>query len=213
MVLADICHTALYILGKVYPTPFPDVDFVSFTMDKTLRGPQGGVLIYKKDFSSIINYSIFPLTQGGPLQSLQFAKLACLVELNNTNLREYAQKVQHNAQIMNNVFSASNIRTFSRDNKTHIILIDTNSVSMTGAEAESLLFSKNILSNKNMIPNDTRSPQVTSGLRLGVTYITNQEYTDDDIRKLSNYIISVLKRQDISNDVCIELLKKYNKND
>lgn len=213
LVLADICHTALYILGKVYPTPFPDVDFVSFTMDKTLRGPQGGVLIYKKDFSSIINYSIFPLTQGGPLQSLQFAKLACLVELNNTNLREYAQKVQHNAQIMNNVFSASNIRTFSRDNKTHIILIDTNSVSMTGAEAESLLFSKNILSNKNMIPNDTRSPQVTSGLRLGVTYITNQEYTDDDIRKLSNYIISVLKRQDISNDVCIELLNKYNKND
>ena len=64
-----------------------------------------------------------------------------------------------------------------------------------------------------MIPNDTRSPQVTSGLRLGVTYITNQEYTDDDIRKLSNYVISVLKRQDISNDVCIELLKKYNKND
>ena len=213
LVLADICHTALYILGKVYPTPFPDADFVSFTMDKTLRGPQGGVLIYKKDFSAMINYSIFPLTQGGPLQSLQFAKLACLIELNNTNLNEYAQKVQHNAQIMNNEFSSSNIRTFSYDNKTHIILIDTNSINMTGLEAERLLFSKNILSNKNMIPNDIRSPQITSGLRLGVTYITNQGYTDADIIKLSNYIISVLKRQDVSNDICIELLKKYNKND
>ena len=212
LVLADICHTALYVLGKVYPTPFPDVDFVSFTMDKTLRGPQGGVLIYKKDFSTIINYSIFPLTQGGPLQSLQFAKLACLIELNNTNINEYAQRVQHNAQIMNNEFLSSNIRTFSYDNTTHIILIDTNSFNITGLEAEALLFSKNILSNKNMIPNDTRSPQVTSGLRLGVTYITNQGYADEDIRKLSNYIISVLKRQEISNNICIELLKRYNKN-
>ena len=88
LVLADICHTVLFILGNVYPTPFPNVDFVSFTMDKTLRGPQGGILIYKAEFSNAIDYSIFPKTQGGPLQSAQFAKLIGLVELQKTSSKK-----------------------------------------------------------------------------------------------------------------------------
>lgn len=208
-VLADLCHTVLYVLGKSYPSPFPDVDFVTFTMDKTLRGPQGGILIYKKIFESKINYSIFPLTQGGPLQSLQFAKLACLVELKKLDLLDYAHSVQENAKIMNNVFIDNNISTYSNDNKTHIILINTKQFGLSGLEAEELLFENHILANKNIVPYDDQKPEITSGIRLGTTYITNQNYCKSDIERLAKYIIRILNEKNTNYDFEY-FVSKYN---
>lgn len=210
LVLADICHTALYILGKRFTSPFPHADFVTFTMEKTLRGPQGGVIIYKKDFASKIEYSIFPKTQGGPLQSLQFAKLACLIELKSTNLALYAQTVQKNAKIMNDIFLDSGLKTFSKDNSTHIILINAVDLGLTGQEAENLLFKGHILANKNIIPKDKLSPEITSGIRLGTTYITNQGYEEKDVAKLSNYIVDILKYGQFNDTCYIDLNNKYN---
>ncbi len=208
-VLADLCHTVLYVLGKSYPSPFPDVDFVTFTMDKTLRGPQGGILIYKKAFERKVNYSIFPLTQGGPLQSLQFAKLACLIELKKLNLSEYAHSVQENAKIMNKVFTDNNISTYSNDSKTHIILINTKQFGLSGLESEELLFKNHILANKNIVPYDNQKPEITSGVRLGTTYITNQNYCKSDIERLTKYIIGILNKKSTTDDFKY-FVSKYN---
>ncbi len=211
LVLVDICHTVLYILGRQYPTPLPGADFVTFTMDKTLRGPQGGILIYKKEFSKKINYSIFPKTQGGPLQSLQFAKLACLVELNNINLSEYAKDVQNNTKIMNNYFVDKGVSTYSNDNSTHIILINTKQFGLTGFEAESLLFKNHILANKNIVPCDSELPNITSGIRFGTTFITNQSYKRNDVENLSEYILKILMHKKVD-EYYMNFIKKYNIN-
>lgn len=208
-VLADLCHTVLYVLGKCYSSPFPDVDFVTFTMDKTLRGPQGGVLIYRKNFEKQINYSIFPVTQGGPLQSIQFAKLACLVELEKIDLTKYACTVQKNAKIMNKIFISNGINTYSSDNKTHIILIDTKQFGLSGIQAEELLFENHILANKNIIPNDNERPEIASGIRLGTTYITNQNYCKNDIEKLAESIAKIFIDKSIGNDYEY-FITKYN---
>ena len=210
LVLADICHTVLFILGNVYPSPFPDVDFVSFTMDKTLRGPQGGVLIYKTNFEKNIAYSIFPQTQGGPLQSMQFAKLIGLVELQNINISEYAKQVQLNAKVMNETFLHNGYLTFSKDNSTHIILVDSNQFNLNGSEAEKLLFDNKILVNKNLIPNDKQSPEITSGIRLGTTYISNQKFSQEDVRTLSEIIIQILNKQKYDKELLNNIISKYN---
>lgn len=210
LVLADLCHTVLFVLGNVYPSPFPDVDFATFTMDKTLRGPQGGILLYKSEFSDIINYSIFPKTQGGPLQSTQFAKLVGLVELQRIDIPEYAKQVQINAKIMNDYFKACGYSTYSTDNSTHIILLDSDQFYIDGAKAEHLLFANNILANKNMIPNDKRSPSITSGIRLGSTYITNQNYSEYDIKILCDIIIKVLEQKTYNRNQLKEIIIKYN---
>lgn len=210
LVLADICHTVLFILGNVYPTPFPNVDFVSFTMDKTLRGPQGGILIYKAEFSNAIDYSIFPKTQGGPLQSAQFAKLIGLVELQKINIKHYATQVQRNAKIMNDCFIENGYSTFSKDNSTHIILLDTSQFEITGIQAEKLLFQNKILANKNMIPYDSHNPAITGGIRFGTTYITNQKYTEEDIKNITKIIIKILNKTSYDEDVLENIIKKYN---
>lgn len=210
LVLADICHTVLFVLGKIYPSPFPDADFVSFTMDKTLRGPQGGILIYKSDFEKVINYSIFPQTQGGPLQSMQFAKLVGLAELQNINIFEYAKQVQLNAKVINETFLNNGYLTFSKDNSTHIILINTEQFNLNGYEAEKLLFENKILTNKNIIPNDKQSPEITSGIRLGSTCITNQNYSQEDVKKLSEIIIQVLNKEKYDKEVLNEIILRYN---
>lgn len=210
LVLADLCHTVLFILGSVYPSPFPDVDFATFTMDKTLRGPQGGMLLYKSKFSDIIDYSIFPKTQGGPLQSTQFAKLVGLIELQRINIFEYAKQVQINAKTMNDYFKAYGYCTYSTDNSTHIILLNSDQFNIDGAKAERLLFENNILANKNMIPNDRRSPSITSGIRFGSTYITNQNYSEDDIKTLSYLIIKILEQQPYNKNELKDIIMKYN---
>ena len=135
-VLVDACHTILYIMGKQYTNPFPEADFVTFSLEKVLRGPQGGIIVYHAKFYDKISYSVFPLTQGGPLQSMQFAKLLCFVELDSIDLQQYASAVQYNAYILGETLKANNIEIFSKDYKTHIILINAQPFGMTGKELE-----------------------------------------------------------------------------
>ena len=210
LVLADLCHTVLFVLGSVYPSPFPDVDFATFTMDKTLRGPQGGILLYKSKFSDIIDYSIFPKTQGGPLQSTQFAKLVGLIELQRINIFDYAKRVQNNAKLINDYIQSCGYSTYSTDNSTHIILLNSDQFNIDGAKAERLLFENNILANKNMVPNDKRSPSITSGIRFGSTYITNQNYSEDDIKTLSDFIIKILEQRPYNKNELKKVIMKYN---
>lgn len=210
--MVDACHTILYIMGKKFSNPFPYADFLTFSFEKVLRGPQGGIIVYRKKFKKKISYSIFPLTQGGPLQSVQFAKLLCLVELSKLDIEKYASKIQHINKLLNNVLTEKGIETYCTDNKTHIILIDVTKFHLTGVEAEKLFYENNILANKNQIPNDKLSPNTASGIRIGTTCLSNLNYSDEDIIILGKCIIQILTEKKVNKEDINYLIQKYHIN-
>ena len=171
--MADICHSVLYIMGNVHKNIFPFVDFATFTMDKLLCGPQGGVIIYKTEYDSKINTSIFPKTQGGPIQNSLFSKTMCFLKLNNININAYAKEVIDNTNLMINTLKAENVKTINDIAQNHIILVDLTTNELSGKNAEELLFNHGILVNRNLIPNDTQNALITSGIRIGTVPITN----------------------------------------
>lgn len=211
-IMVDACHTILYIMGGVYSNPFPDVDFVTFSLEIVLRGPQGGILIYRNRFANSIEYSVFPLTQGGPLQSIQFAKLLCFVELANLDIKKYALAIQERAKIIGNRLTAKGIKTYCLDYKTHIILIDVTPFKLNGAEAELLFYDNYMLINKNQIPKDKLPPQIASGIRLGTTCISNLEYTLEDTMYLGDCIAELLLNPKMELSSIEKLINKYHKN-
>lgn len=208
-IMVDACHTILYIMAGLYSNPFPDVDFVTFSLEKVLRGPQGGILIYRKQFNRSIAYSVFPLTQGGPLQSVQFAKLLCFVELERLNLKKYALDVQQHAKIIGNKLKDNGINIYSTDYKTHILLVDVTPFGLTGAEAEQLFYNNHMLVNKNQIPKDKLPPQIASGIRFGTTCISNLAYTAEDTEFLGNLIAELLLYKKIEIPSLKKLINKY----
>lgn len=210
--MVDACHTILYIMAGLYSNPFPDVDFLTFSMEKVLRGPQGGILIYREDFKNKISYSVFPQTQGGPLQSIQFAKLMCLVELSTINLKDYAYQIQNNARIIGSKLESNGICTYSKDYCTHILLVDVTPYKMTGITAEQLFYDNRILVNKNQIPNDKLSVSITSGIRFGTTCISNLNYTEEDVTYLADLILQIIVHQQTNPQLTNYLVEKYHKN-
>ncbi len=211
-IMVDACHTILYIMAKLYNNPFPDVDFVTFSLEKVLRGPQGGILIYRKSFQKAISYSVFPLTQGGPLQSIQFAKLLCFVELSHIDIKKYASGVQHRAKIIGHKLYNNGISTYSKDYKTHILLIDVTPYNLTGAMAELLFYQNHMLVNKNQIPYDSLPPHIASGIRFGTTCISNLNYSDEDTAILADCIIDLIFHQRVKKEIIDYIVNKYHKN-
>lgn len=208
-VMVDACHTILYIMAKLYNNPFPDVDFVTFSLEKVLRGPQGGIIVYKSNFKKAISYSVFPLTQGGPLQSIQFAKLLCFVELLHTDIKTYASGIQHRAKIIGDILCNNGIQTYSKDYKTHILLVDVTPYKLTGAAAELLFYQNLILVNKNQIPNDSLSPYIASGIRFGTTCISNLNYSDNDTALLADCIVNLILYKKVKTETIQYIIKKY----
>lgn len=208
-ILADICHWVLFILGNTVESCIPYVDFVTFTLDKLLRGPQGGILIFKKEYEQDINYSVFPVSQGGPLQSSLFAKYACLNELLSISIPEYASIVNDNANLLATTLNSCGVNISSKKIDNHIILINTIPFGFSGDIAEDLLFKARILCNKNQIPNDKRSVDSPSGIRLGSTCITNLNFSPEDVVVLGEYIANILKGKRIYPKLISSLMKKY----
>lgn len=209
--MADICHSVLYIMGGLYENIFPYVDFATFTMDKLLCGPQGGVIIYRNLYDRKINTSIFPKTQGGPVQYSLFSKTMCFLKLSTSNLYEYSRRVVNNANILIEQLKKNGLPTVNDIAYNHIILVDLSETEYSGMEAEKLLFENKILCNRNQIPNDRRNAMVTSGIRFGTVPITNLDYSASDINQLGDYISSVLKKTRKNNDILEKLLNKYHK--
>lgn len=210
--MADICHSVLYIMGNCHSTIFPYVDFATFTMDKLLRGPQGGVIVYKSKYDKQVNLSTFPKTQGGPNQCGMFAKTMCFLRLHSMDINAYAQNVVNNTKILINGFQENGIETINKGiAHNHIVLIDVSLYGKTGREAEGSLFKNNILVNRNQIPNDKKNALTTSGIRIGTVPITNLEYSENDILCLSQYLSSIIIGTIPKTDILYYLLKKYHK--
>ncbi len=209
LILADICHSVLYIMAKLHKSIFPYVDFVTFTMDKCLRGPQGGVLMYRSIFEEKITNSIFPRTQGGPTQNALFAKCICLIKLLSIDIQDYAQQVIKNTLLFIKQLSKEGVDVVYKNSKTHIILVNLLNLNLSGKDAENLLFQHKILVNRNQIPNDTHGPMTTSGIRLGTIGITNLSYTDDDIKKLAKLVANLLKYKQYDYSIYLDLIRKY----
>lgn len=210
--MADICHSVLYIMGNLHKDIFPFVDFATFTMDKLLCGPQGGILVYKSEYDSKIATSIFPKTQGGPIQNSLFAKAMCFLKLNTINIQEYAETVINNANLLINELKSENVKVINDITYNHIILIDLTYSGTTGKCIEEKLFKNGILVNRNQIPNDTQSALITSGIRIGTVPITNLNYSEDDLKKLGKYLATIINGETPLKETFLYLIEKYHNN-
>ena len=195
--MVDMAHIAGLVATNLHPSPVPYADFVTSTTHKTLRGPRGGLILCKSEYKDLIDKSIFPGMQGGPLEHVIAAKAVCFKEAMQDSFKEYTKKVLENTktlalELINYEF---NLSTNGTDN--HLILIDLTNKNITGKEAEVLLDDTGIAVNKNMIPNDTKSPQVTSGIRLGTAAITTRGFEKEDIIEVASIINDVITNKEV----------------
>ncbi len=197
--LADIAHIAGLIVAGVHQSPIPHADFVTTTTHKTLRGPRGGMIMCKEEYGKDINRSVFPGIQGGPLMHIIAAKAVAFKEAQTREFRDYQAQVVVNAKKM-----AADLMNMGHDivsdgTDTHLMLVDLTKPGITGKDAEAALGRAGIIANKNTIPFETRSPFVTSGVRLGTPAITTRGMKEPQIQVISEHIDIVLNHMDDEN--------------
>jgi glycine hydroxymethyltransferase len=191
----DMAHVAGLIAADVYPSPLPHAHVVTSTTHKTLRGPRGGIVLAKnptEDLVKKLQSIVFPGIQGGPLMHVIAAKAVAFKEALEPEFKVYQQQVAKNAQAMAATMIARGYRIVSGGTKNHLFLLDLIGREITGKEAEALLGKAHITVNKNAVPNDPRSPFVTSGLRLGTPAVTTRGYLEQDCVDLANWMCDLL---------------------
>lgn len=197
--LADIAHIAGLIVAGVHQSPIPHADFVTTTTHKTLRGPRGGMIMCKEEYGKDINRSVFPGIQGGPLMHIIAAKAVAFKEAQTREFRDYQAQIVVNAKKMAADLMNMGHDIVSNGTDTHLMLVDLTKPGITGKEAEAALGRAGIIANKNTIPFETRSPFVTSGIRLGTPAITTRGMKEPQIQIISENIDKVLKHIDDEN--------------
>jgi glycine hydroxymethyltransferase len=191
----DMAHVAGLIAAGVYPSPLPHAHVVTSTTHKTLRGPRGGIVVAKgapEDLVKKLQSIVFPGIQGGPLMHVIAAKAVAFKEALEPAFKTYQQQVAKNAQAMAETFIARGVNIVSGGTKNHLFLVDMIGRPLTGKDAEAALGKAHITVNKNAVPNDPRSPFVTSGLRIGTPAVTTRGYLESDCVDLANWICDVL---------------------
>ena len=192
--LADMAHVAGLVAAGLYPSPIPYADVVTTTTHKTLRGPRGGLILARKNdaIEKKLNSAVFPGSQGGPLMHVIAAKAVAFAEAMQPEFKRYQQQVLINAKTMASVLKSRGYCIVSGGTENHLLLVDLTDKNITGKEADAALSSANITVNKNAVPNDTRSPFVTSGLRLGTPAVTTRGFKEGEITTISGWIADVL---------------------
>jgi len=193
VVLFDIAHIAGLVAAGVHPSPVPLCEFVTTTTHKTLRGPRGGMILCKNEYQKALDGRVFPGMQGGPLMHVIAAKAVALREALTEEFRQYQVQIRDNARALAETLMAEGFRLVSGGTDNHLMLIDVTSVGVTGAEGADALDRAGITANKNMIPFDTRGPQVTSGIRVGTPAITSRGMKEEEMRLVGRLIATVLK--------------------
>ncbi|WP_189609049.1 serine hydroxymethyltransferase [Saccharospirillum salsuginis] len=208
--LVDMAHVAGLIAAGVYPSPVPYADVVTTTTHKTLRGPRGGLILAREDeeLNKKLNFSVFPESQGGPLMHVIAAKAICFKEAMSDDFKAYQQQVVKNAKAMVDVFLERDINIVSGGTEDHLFLVDLIGKEYTGKDADAALGRANITVNKNAVPNDPRSPFVTSGLRIGTPAITSRGFKEGEAAELAGWICDVLDGLESGNaDAVIDEVK------
>lgn len=192
--MVDMAHIAGLVATGQHPSPIPVADVVTTTTHKTLRGPRGGMILSNNlEIGKKINSALFPGIQGGPLEHVIAGKAQAFYEDLQPQFTDYIKQVIKNAKAMAETFAQSdNIRVVSGGTDNHLMIIDITDTGLTGKDAQNLLDSVNITTNKESIPGDKRSPFVTSGLRIGTPAITSRGFNEDDAKKTASLIIEIL---------------------
>ncbi|HET6603857.1 MAG TPA: serine hydroxymethyltransferase [Xanthomonadaceae bacterium] len=193
--VVDMAHVAGLVAAGVYPNPVPHADVVTSTTHKTLRGPRGGLILARSnpEIEKKLQSMVFPGTQGGPLMHVIAAKAVAFLEALQPEFGDYQRQVVANARAMAATMIARGVRIVSGGTENHLFLVDLIGREVTGKDAEAALGTAHITVNKNAVPNDPRSPFVTSGLRLGTPAVTTRGYGEADCRELAGWICDVLE--------------------
>ena len=195
--MVDMAHIAGLVGVGLHPSPIPYADVVTSTTHKTLRGPRGGlILTNNEEIIKKINKTIFPGIQGGPLMHVIGAKAECFYEALQPEFKSYMEQVLKNIKSLSNVLEQNGFRIVSGGTDNHLILVDVSSIGLTGKEAEEILDKINITVNKNTIPYDKLSPNITSGIRLGSAAMTTRGLKSNDFEEIGLIISEALKNKD-----------------
>ncbi|MEK9711863.1 MAG: serine hydroxymethyltransferase [Thalassolituus sp.] len=202
----DMAHVAGLIAAGVYPSPVGIADVVTTTTHKTLRGPRGGLILANEDeeLNKKLNFAVFPESQGGPLMHVIAAKAVCFKEAMSDEYKAYQAQVVKNAQAMAETFISRGINVVSGGTDDHLFLVDLIGKEYTGKDADAALGRANITVNKNSVPNDPRSPFVTSGLRIGSPAITSRGFKEAQATELAGWICDVLNGLENGNSDAVE---------
>ncbi|MFH1458450.1 MAG: serine hydroxymethyltransferase [Candidatus Omnitrophota bacterium] len=192
----DMAHIAGLVAAGIHPTPVPYAEFVTSTTHKTLRGPRGGFVICKKEFSRKIDSQIFPGIQGGPLMHVIAAKAIVFREAMTPGFRSYQRQVVKNSRELGKFLEKKGLRIVSAGTDTHLLLVDLTEKRMTGSDACFILGRAGITVNKNLIPFDKKSASVTSGIRLGTAAVTTRGLKEFHMRKIAQWITEAIDASD-----------------
>ncbi len=193
LTMSDMAHIAGLVAGENMNNPVPLFDVVTTTTHKTLRGPRGGMILCKQQHAKAIDKAVFPGFQGGPHEHNIAAKAVAFGEADTPEFKEYGKQIMANAKVLEKVFSEAGIRICFTKTENHLLLLDMASIGLTGKQAQELLQSVDITVNKNMIPDDSRKPMDPSGIRLGTPALTTRGFTAEDMTRVGETIVAVLK--------------------
>ncbi len=215
LLMVDMAHIAGLVAAGLHPSPVPCADFVTTTTHKTLRGPRGGMVLCRAEHAKTVDSKVFPGMQGGPLMHVIAAKAVALREALSSEFKLYQQQIVKNAQALSKALMAQGFRLTSGGTDNHLMLVDLRKSELTGKVAQETLDKARITVNKNAVPFDTRSPFVTSGIRIGTPAVTTRGMKEKEMEQIAGFIVRALNHvadepalQTIANEVA-ELCKKF----
>lgn len=205
--MVDMAHIAGLVAAGVHPNPVPYCDFVTTTTHKTLRGPRGGLILCKEEYAKMIDKAIFPGCQGGPLEHVIAAKAVCFGEALSEDFKTYGENIVKNCKVLAEALVARGHKLVSGGTDNHLLLLDLRDSDITGKELEARLDEVNITVNKNTVPNEPRSPFVTSGIRIGTAAVTTRGFGEEEMVKIADLITMVIEDFEGNKEKCIAEVK------
>jgi glycine hydroxymethyltransferase len=193
VIMADIAHVAGLVACGLHPSPIPNCEFVTTTTHKTLRGPRGGMIMCKNDYAKLLDSRVFPGSQGGPLMHIIAAKAVAFKEALSDGFKAYQTQIVKNAKAIAETLAAEGFRLVSGGTDNHLMLVDLTDKGITGREAQDALDLAGITVNRNGIPFDTRSPMITSGIRIGSPAVTTRGMKEEEMKLIARLIAHVLR--------------------
>ncbi|RYY00416.1 serine hydroxymethyltransferase, partial [bacterium] len=215
VLLADIAHIAGLVATGLHPNPFPHAHIVTTTTHKTLRGPRGGVIMCNADYAQKIDKAVFPGTQGGPLVHVIAAKAVAFKEALEPSFKEYQTQVLKNAKVLAETLLSKGIDLVSGGTDNHLLLIDLRAKGLTGKAIEAELGNVHITVNKNTVPNDPKSPFVTSGIRVGTPALTSRGMKEEEMKIIGEIIADTINNpgneqiKEVSKNKVVDLCRNF----